>query len=304
MDLSRLKVLLELSRCGTMAATADALFLSPSAVSQQISQLEIEAGVSLTERRGRGVVLTPAGQALVEYAERIMVVLEEAKSEMAQLRKEIAGELRVAAFPSIACVVLPPTLKELKRKFPRLHIRLEEMEPIDGLAALRSWRVDAALIDNLSSGHEKEQTGVESIPLTEDVLYALLPTEHVLAGKRHISLSDLRDEQWALDATSSAYGEFVLNLCRQSGFEPKLNAACSGFQMASAMVAYGCSVSVAPGLLLTSKIKGTKTVPLQPTVRRNISVAYRIGERNHPAIKAFLEEILRCSGSLRTSAVS
>lgn len=72
-----------------MAAAADALYLSPSAVSQQITQLELEAGVTLTERRGRGVRLTPAGEALVGYAERVMVVLDEAKSEMAQLRRRL-----------------------------------------------------------------------------------------------------------------------------------------------------------------------------------------------------------------------
>ena len=147
-----------------MAAAADALYLSPSAVSQQITQLELEAGVTLTERRGRGVRLTPAGEALVGYAERVMVVLDEAKSEMAQLRREIAGELRVAAFPSIASVVLPQTVTALRRVFPRLNIILNEMEPTDGLAALRSWRVDVAIIDDLSTILDRKQSGIGRIP--------------------------------------------------------------------------------------------------------------------------------------------
>src|SRR5438046_2830274 len=130
MDMNRLRALRELARCGTMAAAAEALFLTPSAVSQQIAQLEEEAGIGLTERRGRGVRLTPAGEALVAHTERIMVVLDEAKSELAQLRREIAGELRVAAFPSIASAVMPETIKELRSVFPRLDIVLEEMEPV------------------------------------------------------------------------------------------------------------------------------------------------------------------------------
>ena len=175
-----------------MAAAADALYLSPSAVSQQITQLELEAGVTLTERRGRGVRLTPAGEALVGYAERVMVVLDEAKSEMAQLRREIAGELRVAAFPSIASVVLPQTVTALRRVFPRLNIILNEMEPTDGLAALRSWRVDVAIIDDLSTILDRKQSGMGRI-LTEDVLYALVPVRHELARKHSLSVSDLKE---------------------------------------------------------------------------------------------------------------
>jgi DNA-binding transcriptional LysR family regulator len=80
-----------------------------------------------------------------------MVVLDEAKSELAQLRREIAGQLRVAAFPSIASAVLPETVKALRTVFPRLDIVVEEMEPSDGLGALGSWRTDVALIDDIST---------------------------------------------------------------------------------------------------------------------------------------------------------
>jgi DNA-binding transcriptional LysR family regulator len=92
LEVGRLRALLELARCGTMAAAAEALFLTPSAISQQIAQLEDEAGVKLTERIGRRVRLTAAGNALVRHAERVMAVLDEARSELAELRHEIAGE--------------------------------------------------------------------------------------------------------------------------------------------------------------------------------------------------------------------
>ena len=101
MDITRLRTLRELARCRTMAAAAESLHLTPSAVSQQVSQLEREADMALIERRGRGVVLTPAGERLVAHAERILMVLDEARSELALLRGEIAGELRVAAFLSL-----------------------------------------------------------------------------------------------------------------------------------------------------------------------------------------------------------
>ena len=293
MDISRLRALRELATRGTMAAAAEALFLTPSAVSQQIAQLEEEAEVDLTERRGRGVRLTPAGKALVGHVERILVVLDEAKSQLAELKKEIAGELRVAAFPSIASAVLPQAVKALRLVFPRLEVVLEEMEPADGLAALGSWRADIALIDDLSIILGGKQKDFSHVPLTEDVLYALLPAGHTLSKRKSVSAADLQHESWALDSTSSAYGEFIRNLCRRAGYDPKLNAKSRGFEMVGAMVAAGCSVSVVPGLRLTRPLPGVVAVPLRPEVRRKISVAFRRGERDHPAVKVFVEALVR-----------
>lgn len=298
MDMSRLKALRELARCGTMAGAAEALFLTPSAISQQIAQLEEEVGIALTERRGRGVRLTPAGEALVVHAERVMTVLDEARSELAQLKREIAGELRVAAFPSIAAALMPDVIKALRAVFPRLQIVLEEMEPLDGLSALGSWRTDVAVIDDLSVLLDKRHDQYGMVPLTEDTLHVLLPEGHPLTKKASLTVSDLRHQDWALDSTSSSFGEFIMNLCRRAGFEPRLNARCRGFEMVAAMVTSGASVSIAPGLRLVKPIAGVKAVRLRPEARRKISVAYRQGERNHPAVTVFLEEIVRTASRL------
>jgi DNA-binding transcriptional LysR family regulator len=299
MDVNRLRALRELARRGTMAAAAEALFLTPSAVSQQVALLEQEAGVALTERRGRGVRLTPAGDALVAHAERIMVVLDEARSEMAQLRREIAGELRVAAFPTIASAVLPETVKALRAAFPRLDVVLEEMEPLDGLAALGSWRTDVALVDDLSAPLAGQPDALGLVPLAQDRLYALLPEAHALAGKRSLAMGELRGEAWAMDSTASAaFGDVVMDLCRRAGYEPRVNARCTGFEMVAAMVASGCSVSVVPGLRLLRPAPGLRAVRLRPEVRRQISVAYRRGERDHPAVAAFVRQLALTSGQL------
>jgi DNA-binding transcriptional LysR family regulator len=298
LDVGRLRALLELARCGTMAAAAEALFLTPSAVSQQIAQLEDDAGIKLTERIGRGVRLTPAGHALVRHAERVMAVLDEARSELAELRGEIAGELRVAAFQSIASVVLPDTVKELRRVFPRLEIMLEELEPIDGVAALRSWRADIALIDDLSIVAGDNQEKIEVVPLAEDVLYVAVATDHPLSKQSSLSVEDLRQETWAIQSTWSTFGAFITDLCRATGYEPRINARCRGPETIEAMVASGCSVSIIPGLRVLRSPAGVAWVKLTPEVRRKIYVAYRRGERGHPTIKVFVDETVRTASRL------
>nr|WP_312230339.1 LysR family transcriptional regulator [Pseudomonas sp.] len=298
MDLIRLRTLRELARCGTMAATAEFLHLTPSAVSQQVARLEREAEVALIERRGRGVVLTPAGTRLVAHVERILVILDEARSELAQMRSEIAGELRVAAFPSIAVALVAPIVHNLRQAYPRLEVVVADLEPRESLSALSAWQIDVAVVDDLAGASKARQEHYELIPLTEDRLHVLLPASHPLAARSTLTIADLQEEAWALDSTNSSFGEFIANLCRRSGFTPRINAHCAGFEMVAAMVASGNSISVVSGLRLLRPVEGVTAVRLAPAIQRKIFLAYRKGERKHPAVTVFLDEAIRTAGVL------
>lgn len=293
MEISRLRALRELASRQTMAAVADALCLTASAVSQQISQLEEEVGVPLTERQGRGVRLTPAGELLVEHTERLMMVLDEAKADIAQLKKEVAGVLRVAVFPTVAAALMPHVVNALRKTYPYLQVKIDEMEPSDGLAALGSWQSDVSFVDDLSLQLAAKPNSAEYHHVLDDYLYVLLPQNHPLAKKQSVSIGALRDEQWALDSASSVYAEFVQNLCRRAGYEPNVNANCRGFEVVSAMVSAGCSVTVMPGLRVAYRLNKVAAVKLSPEVKRRISIAYRKGERNHPAVKVFVEQAIQ-----------
>jgi len=276
-----------------MAAVADSLCLTASAVSQQISQLEEEVGLPLTERQGRGVRLTRAGEVLVEHTERLMMVLDEAKADLAHLKSEIAGVLRVAVFPTVAAALLPHVVNALRETYPYLQIMLDELEPSDGLTSLGSWQSDVSFVDDLSLQLSAKQSSAEYVHILDDYLYALLPENHALAEKQTLSIAALRDEQWALDSASSVYAEFVQNLCRRAGYEPKVNANCRGVEVVSAMVSAGCSVTVMPGLRIAYRLNKVAAVKLAPEVKRRISIAYRKGERNHPAVRVFVEQAVK-----------
>ena len=131
MDVRRLRLLLELTRRGTITAVAGALAYTPSAVSQQLAALEREAGVPLLERTGRKVALTPAGTVLARSAESVFAVLEEASAALAATRDNLTGPLRIGAFPSAARVILPPALVALGRDYPALELMVTELDPVD-----------------------------------------------------------------------------------------------------------------------------------------------------------------------------
>ena len=297
MDLTRLRTLRELSLRHTMSAVADALFLTSSAVSQQIDQLEQEVGVQLTEKRGRGVRLTPAGERLVQHAEHVFAIIDHAKADMAALKKEIAGTLRVAVFPTVGMSLLPAAIHIVEEEHPHLRIVLDELEPEEGLAALSTWRCDLAFVDDLTTLPKASRRSIEKVAVLDDALYTLLPANHSLAARRSLSIADLKDERWALDSAWSSFAEFVLGLCRRAGYVPNINAHCRGFEILAAMVAEGCSVAVVAGLRLNSLNEGVVAVKLRPEVKRRISVAYRSGEREHPAVQVFLDAVARAAST-------
>src|SRR5262245_27350119 len=136
LNVHRIRLLVELSRRGTLADVADALSYSRSTVSQQLGQLQVEAGVPLVERVGRGVQLTTAGEILVRHGENILRQLDRAEADLAATRSEITGDLRMATFQTAAIAMIPSLLDIMSARHPGLSVYLAEIQPDSGRAAL------------------------------------------------------------------------------------------------------------------------------------------------------------------------
>src|SRR5919109_5082296 len=113
LDLRRLRLLRELHARGTIAAVADALQFTPSAVSQQLAVLEREVGVALLEPAGRGVRLTDAALVLVRHAEALLERAELAQADLAAATGTVAGRARIAGFQSVALRLALPAIERL-----------------------------------------------------------------------------------------------------------------------------------------------------------------------------------------------
>ena len=291
MDLGRLRALRELALRKTMAAVAEALFVSPSAVSQQISLLEQEVGIKLIERRGRGVEITVAGQNLVRRADRIFSEIESARADIAELKQVVSGEFRVAAFPSVAAAVIPGTIRALAAEHPQLMIQFDEMEPEHSLAALRSWQTDLAIIDDLNVPAGALDPNIETVSLMEDVFNVMVGPGHRLAESPWATLDDLRDERWVIDTASSNYTRMLSEACQTAGFSPQIVARCNGFEVTVALIREGCAIAILPGLRASHDLEDVWVCRLKPEIRRKISLAFRKGEKRSPALQAFLTRV-------------
>ncbi len=279
----RLQLLREVGRRGTIRAAAEAMSITPSAVSQQLRILEVEAGVALLEPDGRRIRLTDAGQMLVRHADTITQAIDAAESELAASRAEITGSLRIAAFPTAARAILPGAIAQLGRDHPRLTVTLRDLETAESLAALRLDEVDLAVVDEYDDATRIVEPAIELVELNVDPLYVAVPGAPGAAGGP-VPLRTLADDAWIMDTETSNIRGAVERACARAGFEPKVRSACRDYSVIIALVEAGLGVAILPGLALRDRRVRARIAPLAPAMSRRVLVAVKPGRRAHPAI--------------------
>ncbi|WP_033824724.1 LysR substrate-binding domain-containing protein [Kitasatospora sp. MBT63] len=283
LDLRRLRLLRELAHRGTIAAVAEALSFSPSAVSQQLSVLEREAGVPLLERTGRRVALTPAGLKLVRHTEAVLERLEQATAELAGARQGLAGPLRIGTFPSAARSIVPGALAVLMSRHPALEPMVSEVDPARVAAQLRAGELDVALV------HEYDLVPAEAEPgLT--VTGAIFTEPMYLAAPSPGTVADFRHSPWIVSPPGTLCHTMAVRACQAAGFTPQIRHQVDDFTTALALVGVGQGVALVPQLgTLAPEVRapgGPVALTRLPMYRRT-RVAFRAGAGAHPAVAAF-----------------
>jgi len=151
LDVTRLRVLVAVARCGSVTAAARALNYAQPSVSHHLARLEAETGIKLIQRAGRGIRLTDAGRLLAERAAEVIGRLDAAENELAAYTGLRAGRLRLAAFPSALGTIVPAAAAMLRGQQPTVDLRLTEAEPPEALRMLRAGYVDVALVFRYSA---------------------------------------------------------------------------------------------------------------------------------------------------------
>jgi DNA-binding transcriptional LysR family regulator len=291
LNVSRLRVLRELAHRGSITAVAEALWLTPSAVSQQLAALERETGVQLVERAGRGVRLTNAGSVLAEHSERVFEALDEAASALRALQAEPAGRLRVASFPSVVRLVLPPVMARLRERFPALRLEVEGLEAEQSLEALRLGHTDVAVIDDLTWSAQRRHDGLRRTELFGTPLVVAFAAGGAWAARETVGWSDLHDVPQVSEPRTSAFARSIEDVCRRAGFEPQIDARVHDAGAMLALVEAGGMVAVLPELAVLGQPQAVEWRPLTPTVERRLIAATRVGQDELPAVRELVEEL-------------
>lgn len=290
-NLNRLRILREVASRGSIVGAAEALYMSPSGVSQQMSTLEREAGVELLERVGRGVRLTPAGERLVEHTERVLAVLEEAQADVDAVAHGVAGRVHTCAFPTAARALLVPALARLRTHYPRLQLKMVDLEPEDSIPLLKTGELDILLTYEFDKMPVRKDPGLERILLMSEPMAIALPVSHPLAAGP-VRISDFKDDQWIVGRDGSPFLEVQVRVSNEAGYQPRVDLHSNDFQVILAAVEAGLGVALVPPMGRFAEYPGVAfRQPTDIEVRRRILAVIRRGSGGSPAVAAALEAI-------------
>ena len=215
MDVRRLRLLVELSRLGSMQEVAAELGTSTSNVSQGIALLGREVGAPLVERDGRRVRLTAAGHRLAEHAVTILGAVEAARLDL-DPAAEPAGVLRVAGFASAIRRSLVPAIGDLRRTHPRVEVRVHEHEPPESYDLLARDDVDLAMTYDYDLAPTSWRSDHEVTPLWELEWGLGVPS-----SERRAPFAAYADRHWVVNSRHTADEEVLRTLASRAGFTPR-----------------------------------------------------------------------------------
>ncbi|MBG0821848.1 LysR family transcriptional regulator [Planomonospora sp. ID91781] len=293
-DPRRLRVLHEVARRGGVMLAAEALHVTPSAVSQQLALLEREVGLALIDRSQRRAVLTPAGAVLARYAERVEEELAEARRELIRFTERLSGPVSVAAFPTAIRHLLVPALAALAERHPRVEPRVVELYGPAALRELRLGGVDVAIVEHDADRPAPMPASLVAHRLHVDEYRIVVPPGW---GEAPRDVAVLADLPWVAGHPDQACGHALERLAALHGFTPRRAHVIEEFPPALALVAAGHGAAIVPSLALLETSGGEVVVTGITGVgaRRLDAVtrAGRTGSRRPDPVQAVVVDALR-----------
>ncbi|MDJ1640738.1 LysR substrate-binding domain-containing protein [Streptomyces pakalii] len=297
-DVKKLRILRTLRDRGTVTATAEALLMTPSAVSQQLTNLAKQLGVDLLEAQGRRVRLTDAAHLVLRHAEAVFAQLERAEAELTGYLRGEAGEVRVAAFSTAVPALVVPVVRLLRAEDrPGPDVRVREAEAAQAYELLTAGEVDLAL-SLAAHAPTARDPRFSLFPLLADPLDVALPAGHALADAPGLRLADLAADRWIFGG-SGPWSEITTAACEAAGFVPEQAHSAAGWTAILALVEAGMGVALVPRM--ASREQRREGVVMRvleaDRPRRHVVAAVRHGAESGPAVARVLAALTETARS-------
>ena len=296
LGLRRLRILREVADHGGVTAAAAAMRYSPSGISQQMAALEGEIGAPVLERSGRGVQLTQVGRVLLEHAEILLHAEREACCAVEQARDNMAVELGVGVFCTVAASLVPYIVTDLAAQHPHVHLETREVDPDRAALEVRHGHLDVAFLIDYPDAAEPWRSGTAITPVGLDTLHLAAPAGWFDQGV--VELATLADQDWIMSGPDNYYGRAMRSACQRAGFEPRTTHQVDEQPTALAMVAAGLGITLMSDLGRSFlPTHGVDTHQLSVPVRRQILVGHDEAASGRPAVAAFVGSALRAASA-------
>ena len=286
MDLNLLRTFQLVAQYQSFSRAATELHLTQPAVTMQIKNLETESGELLFERLGRGLALTPAGEALLVYAEQINNLSEQASETLRHFSKE-RGRLTIGAGTTNTIFRLPEILQEYQRNYPQIEIRIRNgnSDLITGLVTENA--VDLGLVTTIDP-----TARLQNIPLFSDQIWLVAPSNYPTV----IQPAALSSESLILFRAGSGFRRYLDEQFQSYRFKPRVTMELESIEAIIRLVHSGLGLSFLPEVAVIEEINAAKLRRVevsgwQPMSRQTFLI-HRYDKYLTWPIRAFLKQIM------------
>lgn len=269
MDLRQLSALVAVAEAGSFSAAARAMHTVQSNVSTHIARLERELGVTLVDRSGGG--LTEEGLAVVSRARHIQAELDALTADVAALRDEVSGTVRLGCIGTSARWLVPLVLEELTREHPKVRAIVVDATTTSLVPRLLADELDLAVV-NLPVTHPE----VVAEHLFDEDRILIAPDEHPLAQVERVSLVDLADHELLLEPKGTAFRDELDREAAAAGIELKAKAEVDGLRLIATLAFQAFGAAIVPATAAPAWLEGSwRRVPVDGLARRAVGLARR-----------------------------
>lgn len=281
METARCRAFLTAAESGSFSAAAELLGYTPSGVSQLVSALEGELGVSLLSRSKRGVALTPSGESLLPAAREMLRQEQRLREQAAELKGLAMGSVTIATYASIARRWLPEVIRAFRADYPQIRIDVVEgiWQELHQMVGER--RADMAFMSYA------EPMPYDFVELTKDPMLAILPRDHPLAGAERYPLERCREETFIMPAKGRDVD--IVEMLARAGIELQIKVSTLENLSALAMIEQGLGMSVMNDIITQRWECDVVKLPLDPPQEVTLGVAVPDLAHLAPAAKRFLD---------------
>ena len=287
MDIRQLRYLVALAEERHFTRAAEREHIAQPALSQQIRRLEDEVGLALVERTTRRVSMTEAGNLLVARARRILSELDAADAELQGLRGVQTGHVSVGAMHTMGPIDVSLALAVFHERHPGVELSVREQSSEELAEMLRDDVLDLAFL-SVTERIESHGLGLQQLYAEELVL--ILPPTHPLRRRDGVRIAELAGEQFISYREGARLRELLNLAAREADFDPRVMLESNESGRIRRLVARGMGVAILPRSDTEGPGAEVAVVALtEPELTRDITLAWRQGRRQPPAVAAFID---------------
>lgn len=283
--LKQLRAFCHAAQCGSITEAAEALFLSQPSVTLQVQALEREMEITVFERRGPKISLTPEGEVLYRLASPLVEAIDGLQdsfhAHMGNLQK---GELNIAAGESTILYVLPDTTKQFADEYPGIGLKLHNVTGRDGLSMIRADQVDFAVGSMLEVPDD-----IRYEPIVTYYPALITAPDHPLAHKEQVTLQDISEYGLILPPRHLSTWRIVELVFQQHDLQFKVALEAGGWEVIKKYVELGLGISIVTDVCLTD----TDRLAVKPLGKyfptRSYGIVSRRGKFLSPAAVRYID---------------